>query len=356
MDFSLFYFDGDGSVAQPNKYKMLIESAKFADKNGFSAVWTPERHFHAFGGLYPNPSITNAALAMVTERVRLRAGSVVLPLHHPVRIVEEWAVVDNLSNGRAEIAFASGWTMDEFILSRETHANRKANMWRGIKAVQQLWQGEAVEYQDATGKTVEVKTLPKPIQQKLPIWITCQSSETFIEAGKRGANVLTSLLGGTLESVVPKIKLYRDTLAKKGYDPEQGKVALMIHTFLGESLNEVKEKVRQPFCDYLKNHYDLLDNLAKSMGLNVSLKNFSEDDLDSLLLFGVEGFMKGRSLIGTPTSCLPFLQEIEQAGINEIASLIDFVPSYDAVIESLTYLKQLREKYHEVKLSQKTLV
>ncbi|MDY7022947.1 MAG: MupA/Atu3671 family FMN-dependent luciferase-like monooxygenase, partial [Cyanobacteriota bacterium] len=251
MDFSLFYFDGDGSVAQTNKYQMLIESAKFADQNGFSAVWTPERHFHAFGGLYPNPSITNAALAMVTERVKLRAGSVVVPLHHPVRIVEEWAVVDNLSNGRAEIAFASGWTMDEFILSRETHANRKANMWRGIKAIQQLWQGEAVEYQDVSGKTVEVKTLPKPIQPKLPIWITCQSPETFIEAGKMGANILTSLLGGTLESIVPKIKLYRETLAKKGYDPQQGKVALMIHTFLGESLNEVKEKVRQPFCDYL---------------------------------------------------------------------------------------------------------
>ncbi|WP_413160474.1 LLM class flavin-dependent oxidoreductase [Capilliphycus salinus ALCB114379] len=356
MDFSLFYFDGDGSVAQPNKYQLLIDSAKFADQNGFSALWTPERHFHAFGGLYPNPSLTNAALAMVTERIQLRAGSVVVPLHHPVRIVEEWGVVDNLSNGRVGIAFASGWTMDEFILSRENHANRKANMWRGIKAIQQLWQGEAVDYQDASGKTVQVKTLPKPIQPKLPIWITCQSPETFIEAGKMGANVLTSLLGGTLESIVPKIKLYREALAKKGHNPEEKKVTLMIHTFLGESLNEVKEQVRQPFCDYLKTHYDLLDNLAKSMGLNVSLKTFSEDDLDSLLLFGVEGFMKGRSLIGTPTSCLPFLQQIEQAGINEIACLIDFVPSYKSVMESLIYLKQLREKYHAVQLSQKTLV
>ena len=67
MDFSLFYFDGDGSLAQSNKYKLLFESAKFADQNGFTAVWTPERHFHAFGGLYPNPSLTAAALAMITE-------------------------------------------------------------------------------------------------------------------------------------------------------------------------------------------------------------------------------------------------------------------------------------------------
>ncbi|MEO0353014.1 MAG: LLM class flavin-dependent oxidoreductase, partial [Cyanobacteria bacterium P01_A01_bin.15] len=78
MKFSLFYFDGDGLNPQENPYKLLIESAKFADKNGFSAVWTPERHFHAFGGLYPNPAMTSAALAMVTENVQLRAGSVVL--------------------------------------------------------------------------------------------------------------------------------------------------------------------------------------------------------------------------------------------------------------------------------------
>lgn len=343
MDFSLFYFDGDGSIAQPNKYQLLLESAKFADQNGFVAIWTPERHFHPFGGLYPNPSLTAAALAMVTQRIQLRAGSVVVPLHHPVRITEEWAVVDNLSNGRVAIAFASGWTMDEFILSREPHVNRKATMWRGIKAVQRLWQGETVEFQDTTGKTVQAKTLPKPIQSQLPTWITCQSPETFMEAGKMGANVLTSLLGATLEEITPKIKLYRQSLTKYGHNPQQGKVALMLHTFLGEDINVVKEKVRQPFCHYLKTHYDLLENLAKGMGLNVSLKNFSEDDLDSLLLFGVEGFMKGRSLIGTPTSCLPFIDSLRQAGVDEIACLIDFVQDFDYIMESLPYLKQLQK-------------
>ncbi len=232
MDFSLFYFDGDGSVAQPEKYRLLIETTKFADQNGFTAVWTPERHFHAFGGLYPNPSLTGAALAMITERVQLRAGSVVLPLHNPARVAEEWAVVDNLSNGRAAIAFASGWTVDDFVLAQDSHANRKANMWSGIKIVQQLWRGEAVELQDATGKAFQIKTLPKPIQPDLPIWMTCQSNETFIAAGKLGTNVLTSLLTGTLESIVPKIKLYRESLQKHGHDPQAGRVSLMIHTFL----------------------------------------------------------------------------------------------------------------------------
>ncbi|MCC5667840.1 LLM class flavin-dependent oxidoreductase [Nostoc sp. CHAB 5784] len=344
MDFSLFYFDGDGSVARPHQYQLLIESAKFADQNGLTAIWTPERHFHAFGGLYPNPALTSAAIAMITKQVQLRAGSFVLPLHDPVRATEEWAVVDNLSQGRVAIAFASGWTVDDFVLAREPHVNRKAIMWRDLEVMRKLWRGESVERQDATGKVFSVKTLPRPVQAELPIWITCQSPETFVEAGKLGAHVLTSLLGGTLDDIAPKIKLYRNSLKKHGHNPQGGKVALMIHTFLGDNLNDVKEKVTQPFCNYLKTHYELIESLAKSMGLKVSLKNFSEDDIDSILQFGVEGFMKGRSLIGTPDSCRPFVEQIRAAGVDEIACLIDFVQDYDLVMDSLPFVSQLRQQ------------
>ena len=66
---------------QQNKYRLLLEGARFADQNGFVAVWTPERHFHAFGGLFPNPAVTSAAIAAITEKIGIRAGSVVSPLH-----------------------------------------------------------------------------------------------------------------------------------------------------------------------------------------------------------------------------------------------------------------------------------
>ena len=118
LGFSLYFFSDDGSKDSPDKYRLVLESAKFADRNGFSAVWTPERHFQDFGGLYPNPSVLSAALAMITDRVQIRAGSVALPLHHPVRVAEEWSVVDNLSNGRAAISFASGWHPGDFIFAR----------------------------------------------------------------------------------------------------------------------------------------------------------------------------------------------------------------------------------------------
>ncbi len=131
MDFSLFYFASADVGEYSDKYRLLIEGAKFADTHGFAAVWTPERHFHEFGGLYPNPSVTSAAIATVTERIQIRAGSVVLPLHDPLRVAEEWAVVDNLSNGRAAVSFASGWQPNDFVIAPENYANRKEVMLRG---------------------------------------------------------------------------------------------------------------------------------------------------------------------------------------------------------------------------------
>src|SRR5580704_15551905 len=141
MDFSLFFF-GDGGATGDYGYGLLLESARFADANGFSAVWTPERHFHSFGGLYPNPAVTGAAIAAVTERVGIRAGSVVAPLHHPVRIAEEWSVVDNLSRGRVGVSFASGWHAVDFVLRPENYQGRKSITAEAVETVRRLWRGE----------------------------------------------------------------------------------------------------------------------------------------------------------------------------------------------------------------------
>src|SRR5882724_4150589 len=116
MEFSLFFF-ASGTDRPAEQYRLLLEAARFADAEGFSAVWTPERHFHEFGAPFADPAVTGAAVAAVTQRVEVRAGSVVLPLHDPLRVAESWAMVDQLSGGRAGLAFASGWNAHDFVLA-----------------------------------------------------------------------------------------------------------------------------------------------------------------------------------------------------------------------------------------------
>src|SRR5262249_49555636 len=98
IEFSLLYFASDESASDGgDKYGLLREGARFADENGFVAIWTPERHFHKFGGLYPNPAVASAAVAAITTRVGIRAGSCVLPLHNPISLAPDWAPVGHPS-------------------------------------------------------------------------------------------------------------------------------------------------------------------------------------------------------------------------------------------------------------------
>lgn len=170
--FSFYYFGNYQSEFKSNKYDLLFEGAKFADKNGFKALWIPERHFHAFGGFSPNPSVIAAALARETQNIQLRAGSVVLPINHPIRVAEEWSIVDNLSQGRVGISFASGWHPHDFVFAPESFGKHRETMFQEIKTVKKLWRGETVKYIDGRGNKVDIKLFPMPMQSDLSTWIT----------------------------------------------------------------------------------------------------------------------------------------------------------------------------------------
>jgi natural product biosynthesis luciferase-like monooxygenase protein/FkbM family methyltransferase len=340
IDFSLVYF-ADAAATSGDKYRLLLEGARLADEHGFKAVWTPERHFHAFGGLYPNPSVTGAAVAAVTRRVEIRAGSVVLPLHDPVRVAEEWAVVDNLSGGRVGISFASGWHTGDFVFAPDRFADRKDAMFEGIETVRALWRGEAVRRRGGAGQEVEVRTLPRPVQPELPVWLTAAGNpETFRAAGEIGAHVLTHLLGQTLEEVGEKIAVYRAARQAAGH-PGEGTVTLMLHTFVGPDDAAVRETVRGPFTEYLRSSYGLVETLAGSLGL--ATENLSAADMDALLAHAFERYFETSGLFGSPATCLRTIDRLRALGVDEIGCLIDFGIDVDTTLAGLLELAALRD-------------
>jgi natural product biosynthesis luciferase-like monooxygenase protein len=343
VQFSLYFFSDDGSKGTGDKYRLVVESAKFADAHGFAAVWTPERHFQDFGGLYPNPSVLSAALAVITEHVEIRAGSVALPLHHPIRVAEEWAVVDNLSNGRVAISFASGWHPDDFVLAPDNYGDRKQVMFRNIRTIQKLWAGEKVTFEGVDGKEVELKILPRPVQASLPIWITAAGSpQTWDKAAEIGAGVLTTLVGYSFEDLARQINLYRESLARHGHNPQSGKVTLMLHTFVGDEDAKVKDKVRAPLCNYLRSY------IKQFSGQHVDIENLSESDMDALVSVAFENYFETSTLLGTPNRCARLIERVIELGVDEVACLIDFGVDVDSVLESLHHLNELREHFQPV--------
>lgn len=340
LSMSLFYFSSDEGERDRDKYRLLLEGARFADRNGFEAVWTPERHFAQFGGLFPNPSLMAAALATITENISLRAGSVVLPLNDPLRVAEEWSVVDNLSGGRVAVAFASGWQPNDFALAPQNYASRHQFMYDGIEQIRNLWRGVPVVRRNGVGEEVEVNCLPRPIQPELPVWITAASNpQTFAFAGKIGANVLTHLTGQTTEMLAEKIRLYRTARAEAGYSTP-GRVTLMVHTFIAGDHATVLRVAKEPFKRYLAQSVDLLSNLAAQVGID--LRKISQSDMQVVLEHAFQRYHATSALLGTPDSVRELVSRLEAVGVNEIASLVDFGIDTDTVLEHLPYLNQLK--------------
>mgnify|MGYP000686960582 FL=1 len=345
MEFSLYYWGNDDGAGR-DKYALLLEGAKFADENGFVAVWTPERHFHAFGGPYPNPSVTGAAVAGVTKNIGVRAGSVVAPLHHPARIAEEWAVIDNLTNGRAGMAIASGWQTDDFVLRPEnTPPDNKPAMIETIGTLRKLWAGEPVAFPRKDGTLHEVVTQPRPVSKELPVWVTTAGNpETWKEAGRLGANVLTHLLGQSIDEVAGKITLYHGALREAGHDPDDFTVTLMLHTCLADTRDAAREIAREPMKDYLRSAAGLIKQYAwafpafkKPEGVKnpfeLDLGSLSEEELEGILDFAFERYFNDSGLFGTLEDALARTEQLKQIGVGEIACLIDYGMAPDAVLD-----------------------
>ena len=344
VDFGLFYFasdEGDYAKAKGReKYKLLLDGAKFADDNGFHAVWTPERHFHIFGGMYPSPAVTAGALAMHTKNVKIRAGSVVLPLHNPVRVTEEWSLVDNLSEGRVGVSFASGWQPQDFAIAPQAYADRHNLMFESIETVRALWRGEERVLPGGDGKPVHVLTRPRPVQAELPVFVTAGGSpETFRRAGEIGASVLTHLLGQSVEQLSERIAIYRKAWRDHGHAGE-GRVALMLHSFVSDDPAFVRKTVHEPLKNYLKGAVGLFAPVAAAKGLDVN--NLSPKDLDELAEFAFERYFETSGLFGTPETCAPFVAQLKTLGVDELACLIDFGIPVDTVLGNLPHLNALR--------------
>ncbi|WP_343073363.1 non-ribosomal peptide synthase/polyketide synthase [Pyxidicoccus fallax] len=349
LDFSLFYFANDAEASGREKYKLLIEGAKFADAHGFSAVWTPERHFHAFGGPYPNPIATSSALAMVTERVAIRAGSVVLPLHDPIRVAEDWSVVDNLSNGRAGVSFAAGWNVNDFVFARDNFRQRPEAIRRGVEEVRALWRGGSVRRTNGQGSEVDISIRPRPVQAELPIWLTAAfNPETFRMAGELGAGLLTNVLGlgQDFEELTRKIALYREARRKAGHD--RGHVVLMLHTFVASTQDEVKRQAREPLIRYFRSSVELFHGLVASQGLGFDPSSLTPRDMEVLLEQGVTRYLDAGGLFGTPETLAARIEQLRQADVDEVACLVDFGLPHEVAMESLRHLDVLRRNSQSV--------
>ncbi len=347
MRYGVMFFAASAGASAEATYRTMLTVARLADEGDLAAVWTPERHFDEFGGVFPNPAMTSAAMATVTERVQLRAGSLISPLHQTVRVAEDWSVVDNLSGGRAAVSFGAGWNVNDFVLAPQSYATRKEVMLDQLDTVRRLWRGESVELPNGAGQPTEVRLFPAPVQPELPVWLTSSGNpQTFVDAGAAGANLLTHLIGQDLDQLREKIALYRKARADNGHTPEDGVVSLMLHTHLDDDADAAIARTRTPFREYLRSAVGLERKAAGgggtiSGGHQLPDEEIPADLVEELLDVTYERYLHEGSLIGSPRTCATLVARLAEAGVDEVACLVDFGVAADDVVAGMPALVEL---------------
>src|ERR1700685_3796312 len=148
----------------------ILDEAVYADRIGLHSAWIGEHHFSTLGVL-SCPDIALAYIAAKTERIRLAPAVTVLPLHHPIRVAEQWATLDLLSNGRVDFATGRGYDRNEYGPFKANFADTAAIFAEGVEIVQRLWATDApVTHHGTYYSFDDVRLTPRPVQTPIPTY------------------------------------------------------------------------------------------------------------------------------------------------------------------------------------------
>ncbi len=232
-----------------------ISLMQAAEDYGFDSIWPAEHHFNEYG-VCASPALTLAALARTTTRIRLGSGVVVLPLHHPVRVAEDFAMLDILSGGRVELGLGRGYQPHEFRGMDVDQTQSKELFDEGLEVILRSWRDERLSFEGKHYRFEDVQVRPRPVQEPHPpVWMACLSEESFEKAGRLGLNLLFSpVFGGSIEAAAVLFKRYRDALEKAGYDPATREVGALVMTYAGRTQEQAREEFAPSVIWYLRTY------------------------------------------------------------------------------------------------------
>lgn len=324
MDLSLFYLPTwrEGfSASRQAYYEELIGSVKLADRLGWSRVMTTEHHFHYYGGAVPNPAVMLAAWARETERIRLGAGVSLVPLRHPLQVAEDYALVDQLSNGRFDMGVSRGFVPHEFNAFHISQAESIGRVYEGLEIIEKFWQGEPFAHQGKFWNFEKVEPWPVPVQKKIPVWVAASNSrESFEAAGHAGYHLMMNQYPMSFDSLVEKFGWYKDAWVAAGHDPNGIKALVAFMTYIADTEEEAIARAQGP----LQEHVGALANLFAGDQWN---RNYAADE-SVLLKMSDTGELvdvfRQRTLIGTAGQATERIAKYIDLGFTDIA----IIPRY----------------------------
>lgn len=239
MQFSAFFLPCYRDAVAPTLgafYDELTEAARLADQSGWARIWQSEHHFHYYGGAVPNPAMMLLRFADVTERIRLGSGISLLTLNDPLRVAEDYAMLDQLSGGRLDFGIGRGYLPHElggFGIGADDATERFREAY---DVVMRAWSGEAFAHDGGHFKFDRLGVLPAPLQTPPPVWVACsRTRESFDWAGANGHALMMNHYPMSDAELRERFGWFADAYAKAGHDPSRREAMLAVFLHIADS-------------------------------------------------------------------------------------------------------------------------
>jgi natural product biosynthesis luciferase-like monooxygenase protein len=319
-----------------------------AENLGFDFIAVPERHFSDFGAGACSPLLILAAIAQITQRLSLRAFSIIAPLHRVISTVEEVSLLSYLSKGRFGLSFASGWSAVDYVLAPEAFETRKQELPGKIRSFQEIWRTGVARARTPFGEECEIRIRPEPeVQPELPIWLaTAGRSHGFKVAGDLGVGVLTHLERQSFAQLETNIALYRAAFAQQSTAPS---VCVMQHAAVARSGQA--PRIRSMLSAYIDASLKLeLESVrhggSMSAGRSIRDVKLINTALEkSAVDIAVRRYLTDSALICESKEMRRRLQRLSDLGVDEVACLIDFHEDEELMSETMKELADLARAF-----------
>jgi alkanesulfonate monooxygenase SsuD/methylene tetrahydromethanopterin reductase-like flavin-dependent oxidoreductase (luciferase family) len=246
MQFGLFTeFEWDPERSEQEAFRQSLEQIEYAEALGFDAVWLGEIHFQKGRSVLPSPLLVASAIAQRTSRVTVGLAVNVLPLGHPLRLAEDVATLDHLTNGRLEYGIGRSGLPSHYGGFNIRMAEGRQLFNENLEIMLKAWTTERFSHHGTYHQFDDVTIVPRPFQKPHPpIRMAASSEETFPIVGARGFRLFAASRNTAVSKLSPNIQAYRDAMQAHGHTLHPGDIALLFPVYVGETHKDAYETPR----------------------------------------------------------------------------------------------------------------
>jgi len=293
----------------------IIDEAVYAEQLGFHSAWIGEHHFSTLGVL-SCPDLALSYIAARTQRIRLAPAVTVLPLHHPIRVAEQWATLDLLSGGRVDFAAGRGYDRREYLPLGVSFENNQSIFEEGMEVVRRLWSSDTpISHHGRHYAFDDIMITPRPVQRPIPAYVASFSQPSIELAARLGCGLIVAPFAAALSygGLRQVADLYHATCARHGTTPGRLMCSYFIH-FADTPEDEAAARARQ--IRYYREC--VIPAFPGDPATAPPSYRYFIGIVDRLQTVRPEDLTENAVLLGTPSRMTDVLKRVEAAGFDEV--------------------------------------